>query len=197
LLNRVYKVLSSLISEKLKITTERIIREYQCGFRPNKSTTDQLFIIRQMMEKHYAHGVDLHVLFTDFAQAFDCVNRNNFEIMYENRISKKLICLVQMSMNTTKAKVKVGNNLSKEFEFNKGAKQGDSLSTTLFMSALHKAAMKIDQQGTIYIKSGQICAYADDIAIIARTNRKLIEAYEEFEEKEAEQMGLIVNCKKN
>jgi hypothetical protein len=54
--------------------------------------------------------------------------------------------------------------------------------------------MKIDQQGTIYNKSSQICAYADDIAIIPRTKRRLIEVYEELEE-EAEQMVLIVNCR--
>jgi hypothetical protein len=55
--------------------------------------------------------------------------------------------------------------------------------------------MKTDQQGTIYNNSSQICAYADDTAIIARTKRKLIEVHEELEE-EAEQMGLIDNCKK-
>jgi hypothetical protein len=78
-----------------------------------------------MMEKHYAHGLDLHVLFIDFTQAFDSVNREKlFEIMFEYRTSKKLIRLVQMSMTTTTANVKVGNNLGKEFEFNKGVKQG-------------------------------------------------------------------------
>jgi hypothetical protein len=55
-----------------------------------------------------------------------------------------------MSVSTTKAKGKAGNNLGKEFEFNKGVKQGHGLSTTLFILALHKAAMKTDQQGTMY-----------------------------------------------
>jgi hypothetical protein len=104
-----------------------------------------------MMEKHYAQGLDLHLMFIDFTQAFDSVNREQrFEIMYEYGISKKLIRLIQMSISATKAKVKVGNNLGKEFEFNKGVKQGDGFSTTLFILVLHKAAMKIDQQGTIY-----------------------------------------------
>jgi sorting nexin-29 len=98
-------------------------------------------------------------------------------------------------MNTTKAKVRVGNYFDKEFDFNKGVKQGDGLSTTLYILALHKSAMKIDQRGTIFIKSSQICAYADDIAIIARTKMKLIEVYEEFEE-ETEKKRLIINCKK-
>jgi hypothetical protein len=55
--------LSSLINQKLKTVTKRIIGEYQYGFHPNKSTTDQLFIIRQMMEKHYAHGLNLCVVY--------------------------------------------------------------------------------------------------------------------------------------
>lgn len=81
----------------------------------------------------------MHVLFIDFTQAFDSVNTEElFEIMNERGISKKLIYLIQMSMNTTKAKVKAGDNLNKEFEFNEGVKQGDSLSTTLFILALHK-----------------------------------------------------------
>jgi hypothetical protein len=68
----------------LKTVPKRITGEYQCRFRPNKSTIDQLFIIRQMMEKHYAHGIDLRVLFIDFTQAFDSVNKEKlFEIMYE------------------------------------------------------------------------------------------------------------------
>lgn len=121
------------------------------------------------MEKHYAHGLHLHVLFIDFRQAFDSVNGEKlFEIMYEYGIARKLIHLIQISINNTEAKVKVGNKLGKEFEFNKEVRQGDGLSTTLFILALQKAAMKIDQRGTIYNKSSQICAYADDLAITAR-----------------------------
>jgi hypothetical protein len=60
------------------------------------------------MEKHYAHGLDLHVLFIEFTQAFVCVNGEKlFEIMYKYGISKKLIRLVQMSMSATKAKVRL------------------------------------------------------------------------------------------
>jgi hypothetical protein len=144
----VYRVLSSSINENLKIVIERIIGEYQFGVYSNKSTIGHLFIIRQMMEKHYAHGLDLHVLFIDFTQAFDSVKGEKlFEVIYEYGIYKKLIHLVQKSMSDTKANVKAGNNLGKEFECNKGVKRGDCLSATSFILALHKAAMKTDQQG--------------------------------------------------
>jgi sorting nexin-29 len=45
LLNVVYKTLSSVVNGQLKMVTEKIIREYQCKFRPDRSTTDQLFVI--------------------------------------------------------------------------------------------------------------------------------------------------------
>ena len=71
LLDIVYKVFSNVLNERLKKITENVIAEYQCGFRKNRSASDQIFIIRQMMEKHYELNQDLHMLFVDFKQAFD------------------------------------------------------------------------------------------------------------------------------
>lgn len=106
LLSIVYKFLSHIINERLRTEAEKIIGEYHCGFRPNKSTINQLFIIRQMMEKHYEHRSDLHVLFIDYKQDFDDVNRAKLtEILHEFGIPEKLIQLGQMTMNNTKAQV--------------------------------------------------------------------------------------------
>jgi sorting nexin-29 len=71
LLDIAYKVFSNVLNTRLKKITENLLGEYQCGFRKNKSTSNQIFITRQMMEKHYEHKQDLHMLFVDFKQAFD------------------------------------------------------------------------------------------------------------------------------
>jgi hypothetical protein len=52
------------------------------------------------------------------------------------KIPYKLIRLVKMMKNTT-ASVKVTNKLSNTFKFNVDVRQGDGLSTTLFILALH------------------------------------------------------------
>jgi sorting nexin-29 len=151
-LSAAYKILMSIINEIVQKVTERIIGEYQCGLHLNKGTTDQLFIIRQMMEKNWEHGFDLHMLFIDFVQAFDSVNRRKLsEAMEEVGIPQKLIKLIEMTLKDTKAAVKINNWKTRTFEFNTGVKQGDRLSTTLFIIALHKVIREIDREGQYLI----------------------------------------------
>jgi hypothetical protein len=70
-----YKILSSVMNGWLKIVTEKIIGEYQCGFHPNRSIVEQLFVIRQVKEMSYNYNMDLNMLFVDFKHAFDSVHR--------------------------------------------------------------------------------------------------------------------------
>ena len=51
LLNVAYKILSNVICERLKPFCNTLIGKYQCGFRPGRSTIDQIFTLRQILEK--------------------------------------------------------------------------------------------------------------------------------------------------
>ena len=55
--------------------------------------------------------------------------------------------------------------------------------------------MCFDQRGTIFSKLSQICAYADDIVIVARTQKKLTEVYLVLED-ETSKLGMEINEKK-
>jgi hypothetical protein len=124
-----------------------------------------------MMEKHWEYECDLHMLFLDFEQAFDSVNRRKLsKAMEDVGIPQKLITLIEMTLKDTKAVVKINNWKTRIFEFNTGVKQEDGLSTTLFIIALRKVIRETDQRGTIFNKLSQICSYADDVVLITKTN---------------------------
>jgi hypothetical protein len=51
LLNVTYKVMAKIIAKRLTSYTEELLGDYQCGFRKNRSTTDHIFALRNIMEK--------------------------------------------------------------------------------------------------------------------------------------------------
>ena len=46
LLNLAYKVFTSVLAVRLEPFMEDIVGDYPCGFRRNRSTTDQIFMIQ-------------------------------------------------------------------------------------------------------------------------------------------------------
>jgi hypothetical protein len=51
LLSTSHKILSNILLSRLILYAEEIIGDHQCGIRRNRSTTDQIFYIRQILEK--------------------------------------------------------------------------------------------------------------------------------------------------
>ena len=143
------------------------------GYRQERSTVDQIFTVRQILEKCSEHGKDTHHLFIDFKAASDSTDgRCLYAAMEELSISQKLIALVMTTMNNTQCRVKIKNRFSEPINIKNGVRQGDALACLLFNIALKKvirdAAVNI--RGTIFYKSIQIVAYADDIDIIGKTH---------------------------
>ena len=76
LLNVTYKIFAILLYNRLSKIIETEIENYQMGFRPNRSTIDNIFIVRQIYEKCYEYNIDLHNIFINFSQALDTVHRD-------------------------------------------------------------------------------------------------------------------------
>jgi hypothetical protein len=51
LLSTSYNILSDILLSWLGPNIDEIIGDHQCGFRHNRSTADQIFCIRQILEK--------------------------------------------------------------------------------------------------------------------------------------------------
>jgi len=52
LLPTTYKIFSNILFSRLIPYAEEVIGDHQCGFRCNRSTTDHIFCIRQILEKN-------------------------------------------------------------------------------------------------------------------------------------------------
>ena len=198
LLSVVYKVITKIIARRLEPYAEKVLGEYQCGFRRNRSTTDQIFTLRILLEKCYEFNIPVHQLFVDFRQAYDSIERHYlYETLRDFKVPKKLRNLIEMTLADTKSKVTIGGKKSRTIEIKRGLRQGDALSCILFNMTLERAIRKVDINpgGTLLNRTIQILGYADDIGILSRTEKDLKETYQKIEY-ESRCAGLKVNEEK-
>jgi hypothetical protein len=92
LLSTAYKMLSNILLGRLTPYINDVIGDRQCRFRRNRSTTDQIFYIRQILEKKQEYNGMVHQLFIDFKKAYDSVYRDFlYNILPEFGIPKKIV----------------------------------------------------------------------------------------------------------
>jgi hypothetical protein len=84
---------------------------------------------------------------------------------------------VKTTLANSRAVVKVYQGRTEVFNINTGLRQGDTLSTVSFNLVLEAALLKIDLRGTISTRTKQLCTYADNVVIIARTQEALKETF--------------------
>jgi len=103
-----YKILTTVLNNRLKKYTENIIGEYPAGFRTGKSTTDQIFTVKNLLEKVWEHNVEIYQIFVDFQKAYDSIRRDKiYAIMAYFGIPSKLIRLTQATTENSTYHVKI------------------------------------------------------------------------------------------
>jgi hypothetical protein len=109
LLCTTYKVLFRILLNRLSPYVNEIIEEVQTGFRHNKSTTDHIFTLRQILEKNWEYNKDTFCLFVDFNKAYDTIIRDQmWNIMEEYGIPQKLINITKQCVNNSRCRIRVG-----------------------------------------------------------------------------------------
>jgi hypothetical protein len=69
LLSSAYKILSNILYARLLSFVKKELGSYKAGFWGGKSTIDQIFSLRQILEKTYEYNIETHHLFVDFRAA--------------------------------------------------------------------------------------------------------------------------------
>jgi hypothetical protein len=79
-----------------------MIVDHQRGFWHNRSTIDQIFCIRKILEKKWEYNETVHQLLIDFWKAHDSVRRDVlYKILVEFGLTMKLVRLIKMCLNET------------------------------------------------------------------------------------------------
>jgi len=90
-----------------------ILGDHQCGFQRNRSTTDHIFCIHQILENKWEYNEALHLLSIDFKKAYDSFGREVlYNILFEFCIPMKLVRLIKMCLNETYSRIWSGEELS-------------------------------------------------------------------------------------
>ena len=71
LLSVVGKVYGRVLINRIRDKTENVTAEVQGEFRRGRGCTDQIFIVRQICEKHLGTGKDVYFAFLDLEKAYD------------------------------------------------------------------------------------------------------------------------------
>lgn len=103
-----------------KFNMELENNEEQMGFRRNRSTTDAIYVVRQIVEKSIKY------------------NSPVLAILTEKNVSGPLINLIQYLYQDTSTSIKVGDGTTAEIPTKAGIRQGDSLSPMLFNIIMDK-----------------------------------------------------------
>ena len=166
------------------------IDDSQFGFVPGRSTTDAIFVVRQLQEKYLAANKRLYMAFVDLEKAFDRVPRKViWWALRKLDVEEWIVRLVQGMYANARSRVRVGEGYSEEFEVKAGVHQGSVLSPLLFIIVLEALSREF-RSGVPWED-----LYADDLVIIAESLEECVRRLLTWKEA-MEKKGLTVNAGK-
>ena len=108
-------------------------RIQQAGFMPGRSTIDQIFALRQIIEKGNAHNRTLYIAFVDFKAAFDSIDRIPlWDLIPISGTPPKLCRLLELIYSDSEICVRVGNDMPEWFSIASGVRQRCVVAPDLF-----------------------------------------------------------------
>ena len=132
-----YKTYASLLKNRLQKHVEQFIRPHQFGFRPARSTSQPIHIIRRTLELFERTQDSLHLVFLDWSKAFDSITHTSIQAALVFCGCPEPLLLAIMSLYTQSTfRVKDGNNPTSTYNQARGVRQGCPLSPYLFVIVL-------------------------------------------------------------
>jgi hypothetical protein len=194
------KVLMHILTCRIKPLYVDIGREEQAGFCAGKGCVDQIFCLRQVIERRKQYQKRLVAVFVDFAAAFDSVHRASLWKMLEaDGVPGKIIRLFQAVYDGTNSSVKALGGVSRSFLISTGVRQGCVASPALFKIVVDAIMAKVAKPGDgVTVGDGVVVTdldFADDIVTFDETVQRAERVLQEISDV-GEKYGLRINVGK-
>ena len=122
------KILLKIIARRLSEYCERvgILTEEQSAFRPNRSTTDMMFVIRRLQELARKKRIPLYVCFIDLTKEYDSVDRTLlWTVLAHFGVPQNMISVIRQFHDGMRACVRPEDRVcSRWFAVEQGLRQG-------------------------------------------------------------------------
>ena len=130
------KILLKGVARRLSAYCEAkgLLPEGQCGFRPDHSTTDMMFVVRRLQEIGRKARVSLFMYFIDIQKAYDTIDRTLlWQVLTRIGVPPQMIAVIQQFHDGMRACVRPdGGVCSDWFLMEQGLREGCVLSSLLF-----------------------------------------------------------------
>ena len=168
-----------ILLNRLTLQAETIIAEEQAGFRPGRSTTEQIFSLRILCERYLQHQQDLFHVFVDFKKAFDRVwHAALWSTMKLYNINANLIKVIESLYSKATSAVYYNGSVGEWFRTTVGVRQGCLLSPSLFNIFLERIMTDAleNHEGSVSIGGRTITnlRFDDDIDALAWKEDELV-----------------------
>ena len=104
---------------------------------PGRSTTETIFLIRQVMERFREQKNDLHMIFIDLEKVYDKIPRNvMWWSLNKDKVPSKYVTLIKDMYNNVVTSGRTNDGNTDYFSIKIGLHQGSTLSPYLFASVM-------------------------------------------------------------
>ena len=162
LLNTLSKLLERVITNRLNswIYENKILSDYQSGFRKTMSTKDHLLRLTQECQQAFNRNKSVGALFVDIEKAFDKVWINGLIYkLYQLNLPKYLGCWIKNYLNGRSFQVRSRHGSSSSKKIRASVPQGSITGPVLFLIFFNDITNNF-----INLNSISLALYADDLA---------------------------------